>query len=103
MRVACLLVPDLSLVAALRAAPQLAGAPLVIVQAGRDLGGRALVLAAAPAASCVAAGMTLAEARSLCPELVAEPESEERVRAAARAAVEAACAVSPRVEEAGPG
>src|SRR5436305_8679476 len=103
MRVACLLVPDLSLVAALRAAPHLATAPLAIVQAGRDLGGRALVIAANPAASCVAAGMTLAEARALCPEVVAEPESKERVRAAAQAAVEAACAVSPRVEEAGPG
>src|SRR5436853_374956 len=69
MRVACLLVPDLSLVAALRAAPHLATAPLAIVQAGRDLGGRALVIAANPAASCVAAGMTLSEARSLCPAL----------------------------------
>src|SRR3954469_7944909 len=103
MRVACLLVPDLSLVAALRAAPELATAPLVIVQPGRDLGGRALVVAATPAASCVAAGMTLAEARSLCPELAAQPESPERIRAAAQAAVEAACAVSPRVEEAAMG
>src|SRR5256885_3540899 len=103
MRVACLLVPDLSLVAALRAEPHLATAPLAIVQAGRDLGGRALVVAATPAASCVAQGMTLAEARSLCPGLEAQPESPERVRAAAQAAVEAACAVSPRVEEAAPG
>ncbi|TMA18423.1 MAG: hypothetical protein E6J85_14795 [Deltaproteobacteria bacterium] len=103
MRVACLLVPDLSLVAALRAAPHLATAPLAIVQAGRDLGGRALVIAANPAASCVAAGMTLSEARSLCPGLDAQSESPERVRAAAQAAVEAACAVSPRVEETAPG
>src|SRR5205085_2717997 len=80
-----------------------ATAPLAIVQAGRDLGGRALVIAATPAASSVAAGMTLAEARSLCPGLDAQPESPERVRAAAQAAVEAACAVSPRVEEAAPG
>src|SRR5207248_5286327 len=74
-----------------------------IVQAGSALRGRALVVAAAAAASCVAPGMTLAEARSLCPELVVEPDSPERVRAAAQAAVEAACAISPRVEEAGPG
>src|SRR3954470_14021324 len=67
MRVACLLVPDLPLVAALRAEPHLAPRPRAIVQAGSDLGGRALVVAATPAASCVAAGMTLAEARSLCP------------------------------------
>src|SRR3954462_2676512 len=103
MRVVCLLVPDLPLVAALRAEPHLAPRPLAIVQAGSDLGGRALGVAATPAASCVAPGMTLAEARSLCPELLAEPDSPERIRAAAQAAVEAACAVSPRVEEAGPG
>src|SRR5436305_14484860 len=103
MRVACLLVPDLPLVAALRAEPHLAPRPFAIVQAGSDLGGRALVVAATPAASCVAPGMTLAEARSLCPDLLAHPDSPERVRAAAQAAVEAACAVSPRVEEAGPG
>src|SRR2546423_6841097 len=103
MRVACLLVPDLSLVAALRAAPHLATAPLAIVQAGRDLGGRALVIAATPAASSVAAGVTLAEARSLCPGLDAQPPSPERVRAAPPAALEAASAGSPRGGEAAPG
>src|SRR5205085_1095505 len=55
------------------------------------------------AGSCVGPGMTLSEARSLCPGLDAQSESPERVRAAAQAAVEAACAVSPRVEETAPG
>src|SRR5256885_16511967 len=103
MRVACLLVPDLSLVAALRAAPHLATAPLAIVQAGRDLGGRALVIAANPAASCVAAGVTLSEARPLCPRLDAQSEAPARVRAAPPAPVEAARAASPRGGGPGPG
>ena len=43
--IACLWVPDLPLVAALRAEPELIAAPLAVVQAG-DLGGRARVLGA---------------------------------------------------------
>jgi protein ImuB len=103
MRIGCLFIPDLPLVATLRAQPQLARAPLAVVQGKSDLGGRALVLAATPEACGVAPGMTLAEARSLCPGLVHVAESSERLRAAAQAAVEAAQAISPRVEEAAPG
>src|SRR5256885_14111034 len=103
MRVACLLVPDLSLVAALRAAPHLATAPLAIVQAGRDLGGRALVIAATPAASAVAAGMTPAEARALRPGADAHPDPPPPAPPAPPAAAEAAPAVSPPAEGAAPG
>ena len=46
MKIACLWVPELSLVAALRAEPQLCTEPLAVVQAGRDLGVRAHVLGA---------------------------------------------------------
>jgi len=49
------------------------------------------------------AGQTLAEARAICPRLLSREASPERERAAAQAAREAASAVSPRVEEAGPG
>src|SRR5438445_11777341 len=100
-RVACLHVPDLPLVAALRAEPQLCGEPLAVVQAG--LGGRAHVLGATGAAEGVEAGQTLAEARAICPRLLSREASPERERAAAQAAREAASAISPRVEEAGPG
>src|SRR5437763_1334479 len=101
-RIACLWVPDLPLCAAVRAEPQLATAPLAVVQAG-DLGGRAHVLAATPAAFGVERGQTLAEARAICPALVHRQASAERERAAAQGAVEAAAAVSPRFAEASRG
>ena len=121
MQIACLWVPELSLVAALRAEPQLCAEPMAVVQAGReepalpatgrsgtrrhpiDLGGRAHVLGATPAAQGVGRGQTLAEARAICTGLLTRETSPERERAAAQAAREAACAVSPRVEEAAPG
>ena len=88
-RIACLMVPELSLIAALRAEPQLIGQPLAVVQSG-DLGGRAHVLGATPTALGVAPGQTLAEARALCPGLLVRQASAERERAAAQAAREAA-------------
>jgi protein ImuB len=101
--IACLSIPELSLVAALRAEPQLALEPTAVVQAGHDLGARAHVLGATPAAPGVEAGQTLAEARAICPELRTRQASAERERAAAQAAREAASAISPRVEDAGAG
>src|SRR6267142_5263850 len=103
MKIACLEVPGLSLVAALRAEPQLCGEPLAVVQAGRDLGGRARVLGATSAAQGVEVGQLLAEARAICPRLLTREASAERERAAEQTAREAAAAISPRVEEAGPG
>jgi protein ImuB len=103
MEIACLWVPELPLIAALRAEPQLCAAPLAVVQAGHDLGGRAHVLGATAAAEGVAPGQTLAEARAICPGLVTRQTSSERERAAAHAAREAAAALSPRVEEVAPG
>src|SRR6267378_3116163 len=98
MKIACLWVPEPSLVAALRAEPRLCAEPLAVVQAGRDLGGRAHVLGATAAAVGVEPGQSLAEARAITREA-----SPERERAAAQAAREAASAVSPRVEETAPG
>src|SRR5919204_1963452 len=103
MKIACLWVPELSLVAALCAEPHLCVEPLAVVQAGRDLGGRAHVLGATPSAPGVGPGQTLAEARAICPRLLVRESSAERERAAAQAAREAAAAVSPRVEETAPG
>ena len=120
MRIACLWVPDLPLVATLRAEPHLARLPLAVVQAGSDLAearssatgaGRTRgaskmmrhVLACTPAAEGVSRGQTLAEARAICPGLQIRALSPERVRAAAQAALEAAGALSPRLEEKEPG
>src|SRR5205814_366958 len=103
MKITCLWVPELSLVAALRAEPQLCTEPLAVVQAGRELGGRGHVLGATGAAQGVTTGQTLAEARAICPRLLTREASPERERATAQAAREGAAAVSPRVEESAPG
>lgn len=107
MRIACLWIPDLPLVAALRAEPALCSTPLAVVQAAAgaqgEADGRARVLAATEQAEGVRAGQTLAEARALCPDLRVRVASPERVRAAAQAAVDAAASLTPRLEEAGPG
>src|SRR5438067_4332545 len=97
MKIACLWVSDLPLVAALRTEPQLCVEPLAVVQAGRDLGGRAHVVGATTAALGVWVGQTLAEAGAVCPRLDTREWSPERERAAAQAAGEGAAAVSPRV------
>lgn len=103
MRIACLWIPDLPLVATLRAEPHLARVPLAVVQAGSSLGGRAHVLACTPSAEGVARGQTLAEARALCPALQVRQDSPERIRAAGQAALEAAGTLSPRLQEKEPG
>ncbi len=103
MPIACLKISDLALVSALRAEPQLCTEPLAVVQAGHELGGRAHVLGATPAAAGVEPGLTLAEARAVSPGLLVRQASTERERAVAQAACEAALSVSPRIEEAAPG
>jgi protein ImuB len=108
MRIACLWIPDLPLVAALRAEPALASVPMVVVRPppeASELSSRARVLGASGPAQAegIAPGLTLAEAQGRCPDLRVRAASPERMRAAAQAAVDAAASVSPRVEEASPG
>src|SRR5438067_13227045 len=99
--IACLSIPELSLIAALRTEPQLAAQPMAVVQAGRDLGARAHALGATPSAHGVSPAHPLAEARAICPGLQARQASVERERAAAQAAGEAATAVAAGAEGAG--
>lgn len=108
MRIACLWIPDLPLVAALRAEPALASVAMVVVRPppeASELSSRARVLGVSgPAlAEGIFPGLTLAEAQGRCPDLRVRAASPERMRAAAQAAVDAAASVSPRVEEASPG
>lgn len=100
-RVACLLAPDLPLAAALRARPERAGRPLVIVS---EPGPRATVLAAAPAAARagVRAGEPLAHARARCAALCVQVASPALERAARAALLDAALSVSPRAALAPP-
>src|SRR2546421_12686532 len=101
MKIACLWVPELSLVAALRADPQLCTEPLAVVQPRRDLGGRAHVLGATGAAQGVATGQTLAEARAICPRLLTRGASPGGERATAEGAGGGGAAAGPRVGEGG--
>src|SRR5437763_17116476 len=103
MKIACLWVPDLPLVAALRAEPQLCSQPLAVVQAGRDLGGRAPVPGATPAADRAGAGQTLAEARATCPRLLTRGTSPVGASRAAPTRPRAAAAESCSAEVAGAG
>lgn len=102
MRIGCLYVPDLALVALLRAEPLLAGVPLAIAEPGPSgvLAGNLRLVSCTEEAAGVEAGMTIATAQSICPTLIVRAPSAERTRAAAQAALEAAGALSPRVEEA---
>lgn len=97
MRIACCRVPNLPLAAALRASPELAGAPLAIVS-GPDT--RAEVVAVSPEAERrgVRPHTGIAQARSVCGELcvrVASPALETAARQALR---DAALGSAPRAE-----
>ena len=102
MWIACLHVPLFPLAARLRSEPELLTAALVVCQGN---GERARVVAATRAARrCgVEPGQTLPQARALCPKLVARGRDPECERTAQEALLEAADAVSPRVEDAGDG
>jgi protein ImuB len=101
-RIACLWVPCFVAAAVERCEPALVGRPLVVIR-GTPPAGR--VVEANPAAreQGVVPGMTETEARTRCPAVVSRPWLPEQVTAAQHALLEAALAVSPRVEEAAPG
>ena len=105
MRIGCLWIPDLPLVALVRAEPRLAALPLALAEPGPSgqLAGNLRVIACTEAAQGVSPGLTLAQAQSICPQLQVRAPSAERTRAAAQAALEAAASLSPRLEEAGQG
>jgi protein ImuB len=95
MRIACLLVPDLVLVAELRAHPELAGQPLAIVAGS---GPRAEVIAASPEATRagVRLGSSVAHARTACAELYVRSASPAKDRSARSALLDVALSFSPR-------
>jgi protein ImuB len=101
-RIACLLVPLFPLAARLRSEPELAAEPLAIVEGN---GSTARITAAArPARNAgVRPELTLAQARSICPKLIARPRDPACEQAAQEALVEVSESFSPRVEDALPG
>ncbi len=102
MRVACLLVPLFPLAARLRSEPELRSEVLAILEGSGDT---ARVVAATRLArkAGLRPGLTLAQARSRMPKLVARERDDQCERAAQEALLEAAEGFSPRVEDAGPG
>ncbi|UCE87330.1 MAG: hypothetical protein JSU66_06305, partial [Deltaproteobacteria bacterium] len=95
MRIACLLIPDLALVAELRAHPELAGQPLAIVSGP---GPRAEVIATSPEAvrAGVRLGSRTAQARTACAELHVRIASPAKDRSARNALLDVALSASPR-------
>ncbi len=96
-RIACLAVPVLPLQAVLRAEPALLGSALVVTAGS---GERSPILAAALAArkSGVRAGQTVAQARTVCPELTVRLSTPALLTAAGDALYDVASAFSPCIE-----
>src|SRR6266508_2107825 len=101
-RLACLFVPLFPLAARLRSEPDLKGEALPVFEGN---GNAARVVAAARKAreKSIQPGMTLPQARSIFPKLIARARDLESERAAQEALLEIAETFSPRVEDAGEG
>ena len=101
-RIACVSLPLFPLAARLRSEPELSREALAVVEgngnAARVVAGNRLARGAG-----VKPGLTLPQARALCPKLVARSRDEECERAAQEALLEVAERFSPRVEDAGEG
>src|SRR5262245_24464360 len=101
-RLACLWVPFFAAAAAERCEPALAEQALAVVRGAPPVT-RVVEANAAAREACVRPGMTESEARARCPNLLTRGLCAERVAAAQHALLEAALAVSPRVEDTAPG
>ncbi|HYG63600.1 MAG TPA: DNA polymerase Y family protein, partial [Thermoanaerobaculia bacterium] len=102
VRIACATLPLFPLAARLRSEPELTREAVAVVEGN---GNAARVVAATRLArnAGVRPGLTLPQARALCPKLVARPRDEECEQAAQEALLEVAESYSPRVEDAGDG
>jgi protein ImuB len=96
MRIACLLIPDLPLRAALRADPSLRGAPLAIASGPED---RAEIIAISPEAAALGLHPTgsVGQARSMSSGLVVRVASPALERTSREALGDIALSFSPRV------
>ncbi len=101
-RIACLHLPLFPLAARLRSEPELSREALAVVEgngnAARVVAGNRLARGAG-----IKPGLSLPQARALCPKLVARARDETCERAAQEALLEVAERFSPRVEDAGEG
>src|SRR5688500_19285061 len=101
-RLACFYVPMFPLAARLRSEPELLNEALAIVEGN---GNNAHVVAATRRARTkgIGAGLSLAQARSILPKVIARGRDAECERTAQEALFEVAETFSPRVEDAGDG
>jgi len=105
-RFACVLVEHFDAAAVERCEPALRERPLAILKGRIDSASRIMTTLDANAAARehgVRPGMTETEARTRCPTLLTRPWVEEYVASARHALLEAALAVSPRIEDGGQG
>ncbi|MFL6197514.1 MAG: hypothetical protein ACJ75H_25225 [Thermoanaerobaculia bacterium] len=101
-RVACLHLPLFPLAARLRSEPELLREALVVVE-GNGHAARVIAATRLARAAGVKPGLSLPQARALCPKLVARPRDADCERAAQEALLEVAEGFSPRIEDAGEG
>ncbi|MEA2604747.1 MAG: protein ImuB [Acidobacteriota bacterium] len=101
-RLACLLLPLFPLAARLRSEPELVREALVVVE-GNGNAARVVAATRLARAAGVRPGLSLPQARALCPKLVARPRDGDCERAAQESLLEVAEGFSPRVEDAGEG
>src|SRR3954469_14289096 len=101
-RLACFYIPMFVLAARLRSEPDLLNEAVGIVEGN---GSNAHIVAATPRArkKGIHPGLSLAQARSLLPKLIARGRDAECERTAQEALLEVAETFSPRVEDAGEG
>ncbi|MEA2489331.1 MAG: protein ImuB, partial [Acidobacteriota bacterium] len=101
-RIACLYVPMFPLAARLRSEPELLPEALAIVEGN---GGAAHIVAATRRARTkgIRPGLSLAQARTIVPKLIARGRDPECERTAQEALLEVAETFSPRVEDDGDG
>jgi protein ImuB len=101
-RVACLWVPFFAAAATERCEPPLVERALIVVRGAPPVT-RVVEANAAGREAGVRPGMTESEARARCPDLISRMFCGEGIVSAQHALLEAALAVSPRVEDTAPG
>jgi protein ImuB len=101
-RIACLYLPLFPLAARLRSEPELIREALAVME-GNGNAARVVAATRLARAAGLRPGLTLPQARALCPKLVARPRDADCERASQEALLEVAEAFSPRVEDAGDG
>ncbi len=102
MRVACLYIGEFPLAVCYRTEPELRGCSVVVTGGS---GARAPVIACSPEAAArgVRAGLSAAQARAVCDEMVFRVQSADVERAAQSALCDVAYSLSPRIEDGGAG